>query len=88
MLDTVTSAVPVTFVQEGEEEYDDPINGVDAFTKGVRKCLEGSVGMPVGIQISTLPFQEEEAIGVLKRVSRLLDYDPRKIEEKIASLGN
>ena len=84
----MTTAVPVTFVQEGEEEYDDPINGVDAFTKVARECLKGSVGMPMGIQISTLPFQEEEAIGVLKRVAKLVGYDPRKMETRIESMDN
>ena len=82
MIDTVTSALPVTLVKEGEEEYNDAFNGDDTFTKKVRECLKDSVGMPIGIQISTLPFQEEENIGVLKTVSRLIGFDPRQINQR------
>ena len=75
LLDKVTSAVPVTFVRKGEEAYVDPVNGNDTFVKKARECMEGCVGLPVGIQVTTLPFQEEENIGIMKLLEELLGYD-------------
>ena len=38
----------------------------DSFTKAAQKTMEDSAGIPLGIQISTLPYQDEELIGVMK----------------------
>ena len=85
-MDTVTSAVPVTFVRKGEEAYQDPVHGEDTFVKKARECLEGSHGLPVGIQVSTLPFQEEENIGVLKVLEKLLRFDVNVLGKNLVEM--
>jgi Asp-tRNA(Asn)/Glu-tRNA(Gln) amidotransferase A subunit family amidase len=37
----------------------------------VRKAAIGSVGMPLAVQLVTLPFQEEKCLGMMRLIERL-----------------
>ena len=49
-------SVPMSLVREGEQHYEDGYN--DAVTRAIRDTLRGSEGLPVGVQVVSLPFQE------------------------------
>ena len=60
--------VPITSVTEEETTYvaDDGHN--DLWTKGIRKDLVGSAGMPVGVQVVSRKWDDEVALGVMKAI--------------------
>lgn len=62
-LDMVAGAMPVTVVKEDEQEYVSRFN--DAFTLETKKITEGSKGLPVGVQVIGLPYQEEKVLGIM-----------------------
>ena len=49
--------VPVTTTQADECYYRDAHN--DEITKKAEECMQKATGLPVGVQVVTLPFQEE-----------------------------
>lgn len=53
----------------------------DIIVKEGKKCMEGSEGLPVGIQVSTLPFQDEKCLGVMKVISDLIGLDHLPLKE-------
>lgn len=59
----VAGAMPVTVVKEDEQEYVSRFN--DAFTLETKKITEGSKGLPVGVQVIGLPYQEEKVLGIM-----------------------
>ena len=66
-MDVPTGAVPITKVKESDgEAYKDQWN--DSYTKESQRVLKGSVGLPVGVQVSGLPFQEEVVLRVMKEL--------------------
>eukprot|EP01015_Nassula_variabilis_P022906 TRINITY_DN4237_c0_g1_i3.p1 TRINITY_DN4237_c0_g1~~TRINITY_DN4237_c0_g1_i3.p1 ORF type:complete len:394 (-),score=61.88 TRINITY_DN4237_c0_g1_i3:89-1270(-) len=68
LLNYPTGNIPVTKVKEGEEVYDerDCIHKGDMFFKQAEKAMRGSKGLPVGVQISTLPFEDEKCLKIMK----------------------
>ena len=73
LLDFPTGAVPITKLQKGEEEYGDPINH-DKYARKMQESMRESEGMPLGVQITTLPFQEELCLNVMKQVEREIGF--------------
>ena len=53
-------------------EYKDRKYGEDPITKAMRASLEGSEGLPIGVQVSTLTYQDEKCLGVSKNIDQTL----------------
>ncbi|CAM9849086.1 unnamed protein product [Choristocarpus tenellus] len=69
--------VPVTTVRPEEEEYRMetlPPNQRDTIARFAEKALRGSEGLPVGVQIMTLPFKDELALFVMKEVEKAVKF--------------
>ncbi|CDW73926.1 amidase family protein [Stylonychia lemnae] len=65
--------VPVTEVQEGEDEtYDDNVN--DSITKNMRKDIKGSKGMPVTVKVVGQLWEDETVLGVMKAIEDSLNF--------------
>ena len=62
LLELPTVVLPVTRVRESEQHYETQHR--DAWSAAARDVMRGSVGMPVGVQISALPFQDEVCLCV------------------------
>ncbi len=60
------AVVPITEVKENECTYEDAYN--DNWTKVLQKDIEGSAGMPLGVSIVALPWEDEIALGVMKAI--------------------
>jgi fatty acid amide hydrolase len=66
LLNFPVGAVPVTSVREDEQHYDSAWD--DPITRCLVSNMQGSAGLPVGVQVVGLPWHEEAVVEVMKRV--------------------
>jgi hypothetical protein len=59
-------SVPITVVREDEQYYES--RWKDEFTKAIKQSARDSQGLPVGVQIIGLPFEEEKVLGMGKKL--------------------
>lgn len=75
VLDIPSGVVPVTVVKEGEDIYPQEITEHrDAIYEQTKKSMQGSVGLPVGVQVSTLPWQDEKCVGIMLDLEEQLQF--------------
>jgi len=56
-------------VKKEEEVYGaDETIYKDRFAKAATNCLLGSEGMPIGIQVMGLPFEDEKVVEVMRMI--------------------
>ena len=78
MLNLPTGAVPVTVVKVGEDRY--PKEGSkyhDQMHNILAKSIEGSVGLPVGVQISTLTWEDEKCVGIMLQLEEAIGFSKK-----------
>jgi fatty acid amide hydrolase len=83
MFNLPAGIVPVTRVQKGEDNYgkDDTIFRDHVLYPQAVDAMKGSEGLPVGIQVLTLPYEDEKCLGVMKLLEK--KFPPMlKLEEK------
>ena len=69
MLNTPAGVVPVSVVKKGEDVYPKEWSRYnDLVLKRLQESMERSVGMPVGVQVVTLPWEEEKCVGIMMQV--------------------
>lgn len=84
ILDYPTGSIPSGYkvkAEDLEEEYgsilisryNDPKYPNDNMVRVARETLKGSAGLPLNIQVSTLPFHEEECLGIMKVIDEVLN---------------
>ncbi|CAM9303295.1 unnamed protein product [Ectocarpus sp. 12 AP-2014] len=69
--------VPVTLVRPDEQDYDVkrlPVNQRDGTARLARETMRGSAGLPVGVQVMTMPFQEELALHAMREVEKAVKF--------------
>ena len=69
-----TGVLPITKVRPDEQRYESKFN--DDMTKQAKKCLENSAGLPVGVQVTTFPFKDEECLALMSRIESLMGLKP------------
>ena len=68
-------SLPVTRVQAGEDIYDEKVgNTQQIYEKEIAKDMKGSVGMPMNVQVVTLPWQDEKCIAAMRVVEKLIPF--------------
>lgn len=67
-----SGTVPVGLVKKHEAFYEDKYH--DAFTECSKTAMEGSEGLPYGIQVVTLPYKDELALKVMKDVEEVFRF--------------
>ena len=74
LLNCPTGVVPVTKVLQGEDQevFNDGYN--DDLTRRMRNSIKDSVGMPLAVQVSTLVWQDEKCLGIMKQVEKAVAY--------------
>jgi Asp-tRNA(Asn)/Glu-tRNA(Gln) amidotransferase A subunit family amidase len=65
-------SVPVRHAEPGEESYEGYKD--DRYTKIIRESLVGTAGLPIGVQVCSLRYQEEKCLRVMKEIQRLVEY--------------
>ena len=75
VLDLPSGVLPVTVVKEGEDVYTKEM-GIhnDMLYKALLKSMKGTVGLPIGVQISTLPWEDEKCIGVMLQLEEEIGF--------------
>ena len=66
MLGMAVCSVPVTRVREDEQYYESKWD--DEITKRMKESAKSAAGLPVGVQIVGMPFEEERVLGLGKVV--------------------
>lgn len=69
--------VPAGRVQPGEDHYDSPVQ--DTLTTNAKKVMKDSVGLPIGIQVTALPYEDEKALGVMKLLEGIFHFHEHPI---------
>ncbi|GAX80280.1 hypothetical protein CEUSTIGMA_g7718.t1 [Chlamydomonas eustigma] len=64
-------AVPVTRVRPDEQQYTSA--HVDKITETLKFNMQGSAGLPVGVQVVGLPWHEEAVVEVMKKLEPHMD---------------
>lgn len=80
MLHWPAGSVPVTCVHEDEQYYDIaslPVFQQDGLAKMLQKATEGSAGSPVGVQIMTPMWQDENCLHIMADVEKQLPFTAR-----------
>ncbi len=72
VLGTTVGAMPITVTREDEEVYESKHN--DDITTKLNETVKGSVGMPVGIQVVGLPFEDEKVLGLMKSLEKEVKF--------------
>eukprot|EP01061_Rhynchopus_euleeides_P013925 TRINITY_DN24189_c0_g2_i3.p1 TRINITY_DN24189_c0_g2~~TRINITY_DN24189_c0_g2_i3.p1 ORF type:complete len:366 (+),score=168.49 TRINITY_DN24189_c0_g2_i3:88-1185(+) len=62
--------VPVTCVQPGEDNYDVTPKFGDTFESFAKVNNEGSAGLPIGVQVATLPYCDELCVKAMRDVEK------------------
>ena len=69
-----TGAIPITEVKAGEDVYESKNHSGDMYHKKAKLCMENSEGLPVGIQVTTLPFKDEKCLFVMKEIEIIINF--------------
>ncbi|KAM8805807.1 vitamin D3 hydroxylase-associated protein-like [Eudromia elegans] len=87
ILNFPAGVVPVTVVTEADEEQLQLYSGYldEPWDKGLKKAVEGAVGLPVAVQCVALPWQEELCLRFMKEVERLTCEKKQRIDDSGAS---
>lgn len=73
-LDYPVGSIPITKTKKEEEEFIDQWNRHDMIHDKVKECCKDSMGLPVGIQVVTKPFQEELCLFVMKEIEDVVKF--------------
>ena len=68
-------SVPTTVVKEEEQYYETSWN--DPISAEIKKGVQSSAGLPVGVQVVGLPFEEERVLGVAKQIETHFRFSER-----------
>ena len=70
IINSPAGVVPITKVKENETCYNNSNLNYkhDILSQYSQECMEGSVGLPVGVQILTLPWEDEKCLKVMKLI--------------------
>lgn len=75
VLDIPTGVVPVTVVKEGEDSYPKELTKHhDMIHRKIQENMKGTVGLPVGVQVSTMPWQEEKCVNIMLQLEEELQF--------------
>ena len=64
--------LPLGQIQPSEQYYSSSIN--DSITARANTALQGTAGLPVAVQVVSLPYQDEKALGVMKLLEDLFQF--------------
>lgn len=64
--------VPVRTVKNGEDYYNS--TSTDRSVKVAKEIMNGSIGLPVGIQVAGYPCSDEKVLGVMKLIEGYYNF--------------
>jgi fatty acid amide hydrolase len=73
MLNMPTGTIPVTIVKKEEEGVYECIHK-DKFAKAAKACTLDSAGLPVSVQVMTLPWEDEKCVEILRLIDNEIQF--------------
>ena len=75
-MNLAAGVIPVTRVKKEEQSYSREDSGQywDTFSQKMNENLQNSEGCPVGVQVCTLPFQEEKCLAYMKEIDEGIQF--------------
>lgn len=77
LLQWPAGVVPVTTVKSTEQSYDLdalPMRQRDSVSRLTNVCMEGSEGLPVGVQVITPAYEDEICLHVMEAIEKLMKF--------------
>ena len=74
VLNMPTGTVPITLVRKEEESYTNCTQTRDIFWRYACRSMRGSEGLPVGVQISALPWEDEKSLAAMKELEAVVAF--------------
>lgn len=74
ILNLVGGTVPIKLCEN--PTYESDID--DYMTRKAREALEGAKGLPISVQVSTMPYQEERCLKIMQEVDSVNKYSENK----------
>ena len=74
ILDMPSCNIPIDLVKKGEDEYKDHIHGNDIVNMFAARTTKGSEGVPIGIQVSCLPYEDEKLCGISRQFEQAMAF--------------
>lgn len=86
ILNLVGGTVPIKLCEN--PTYESEVE--DYFTRKIRDTLEGAKGLPISVQVNTMPYQEERCLKIMQEVDSINKYGKNKeiadiIKQKVKS---
>ena len=76
ILDWPCGVVPITAVHPDEDGVYEGTQANDSMDKAALEETCGSKGIPVGVQISSLPYNDEVVLRVMKEIETQTNFRP------------
>lgn len=77
LLEFPAGVVPVGQVAMSEERYDE--GPKDGMSRRAQQVMLGASGLPVALQVATLPFEDEKALGLMKVLEDIFGFHKHPI---------
>ena len=74
ILDMPSCTIPVDLVKKGEDDFKDSIYGADIINRFALNTTKGSEGVPIGIQVSCLPYEDEKLCGISRQFEEAMAF--------------
>jgi fatty acid amide hydrolase len=75
VLDWPTGTIPITTVTKEEEGIYDASKYNDSYDRACKRAMEQSVGLPIGVQVASLPFKDELVLRIMKEIEMEITFD-------------
>jgi len=79
VLNLPAGAVPITVVREDEQHYSKQNSTPywDMFSKKMNDNMLKSGGLPVGVQVCTLPYEDEKCLSVMRQIEEEITFSKK-----------
>jgi len=76
IINAPAGVVPITKVLPGEDVYsaDDSLYADDAMFEFAKEVMKGSAGLPVAVQVMSLPFEDEKCLAVMRELESGIQF--------------
>jgi Asp-tRNA(Asn)/Glu-tRNA(Gln) amidotransferase A subunit family amidase len=72
VLGMTAGSIPITIVREDEQYYNSKYN--DDISDAIKSSVKDSAGLPNGIQVIGLPYDEEKVLGLMKQIENHFNF--------------
>jgi len=73
-----SGTLPITTIKQEEAHYGpEDCKHRDMFYQKAIDCMRGSEGLPVGVQVMTLPYEDEKCVAIMREIEKEVQFNSR-----------